>query len=35
MAFGTRTSLELEGDFSNLQVVSALGKICGAALKKK
>jgi len=32
MAFGTRTSLELEGYFSELQVVSALGKICGAPL---
>jgi hypothetical protein len=35
MAFGTRTSLELEGNFTKLQVVSVLGKICGVPLKKK
>jgi len=35
MALGTRTSLKLEGDFSELQVVSTLGKICGAPHKKK
>jgi hypothetical protein len=32
MAFSTGSSLELEGDFSKLQVVGALGKICGVPL---
>jgi hypothetical protein len=31
MTYGPRTSLELEGDFSELQVVSALGEKTGSA----